>query len=83
MIKRRDGNSEMCRRRSGKCVKFKLTKNALAVRDYIIGVTTAHVKVIAHQRPAWKLMGILNEKWEPVDCRPKKYVHHKNYHEIL
>lgn len=50
----------------------------LAVRDYIIGVTTAHVKVIAHQRPAWKLTGIINEKWEPVGCRPKKYEDHKS-----
>ena len=35
-----------------------------AVRDYIIGVTTVHVKVITHQRSSWKLTGIINEKWD-------------------
>lgn len=41
-----------------------------AMRNYIIGVTIAHV--IVYQRPAWKLAGIINEKWEPVGCQPKK-----------
>lgn len=34
--------------------------------DCIAGTAIAHVKVIAHRRPEWKLAGIINEKWERV-----------------